>query len=1111
LVSWWIAWFSFEYKLDCLRNKPPKNGVFRFFLGGGSRNRFILDSMQPVTKRPFAWFVLFACLLLPSLASADTNDSAAQDYVVKVWGADDGLTENSVTDVAQTPEGYLWIGTLFGSVLRFDGTHFVMYNSANTPEFSLKWGVPRLMVDQAGTLWISMFDGGITSWDQDGFHSGFVSTNQPARLLWSAPGRVVFAYGDGRLLSGQKSNGQWNWQVVSLPNISSQPYQCSDASGQIWYLQNENKIGMWNGVKTQTLANAPGLDNAAIRVMTADGQGNIWVGTDTGLAMWQTDHFVIMTPANGEATLNVKRIIPSGGRSLWVEANGRMRRCLGRKWVAESFGWNSELAKRTSLRFLHGDNEGGLWSGVGDLGLIHVAPNGAFQRLTTQDGLPSNVVHFAYEDRDGNIWTGYDRGGLVQVRRRLFKVIGKNQGLDDSLINTVTEDAQGAVWIGTHSGVVGCYADGVCTNITLPGPARTQDSCVTADQRGRIWIGAQGVGLLMREDGQMRQVATETQLQAYPRLLLPGKDGSLWVGTLWSIICVSNENLSFKYTSQSVGGHPTALAEAADGTIWAGTLDGFLLHWNGTQFVPLEPPDRASLGRIWALWPAPDGSIWAGTEEGGLLHWTKGRFYHYTTKNGLPSDSVAQVLGDAAGNLWLGTRTGIVRIHAADLARFEGGDAADLPVSIYGQPEGLLTIGSAIIYQPNCWQGRGGTLFFAMANSIAAVQSASAHINVTPPIVALEELRADDKPLWPARTGAVVTAPETPQNNPPAAPEIKVAPGHGDLEFQYTGLQLSSLGSFRFKYRLEGLENAWNEAGDERKAIYRHLAPGRYVFHVMACNSDSIWSADNALIAVTVNPFFYQTAWFRLVVGLSVVTGLSLAAAFLMRVRMRHRVEQLERQHELERERSRIAQDLHDELGAGLTEIGLLGGLLKDPSRLPARNHEALDRIVQRCHDLVMTLDEIVWAMNSRNDSVNSLAGYLCHYAQNFLEPTTIRCRLEMQETEPDQPLNSEQRHNLFLAFEEALTNVVRHSGASEVHIKISSAEMGYLSVGIEDNGRGLPAVMVTDGADGLNNLRKRMSQIGGSCDITSQPGGGVSVRLTLRLAARQKNDAIAK
>lgn len=1043
--------------------------------------------------------MLFLCLALPALASPVENDSASQDYTVKVWGADDGLTESSVTDVAQTPEGYLWVGTLFGSVLRFDGMHFARYNSANTPEFSQKWGVPRLMVDQTGTLWISMVDGGMTTWDEHGFHSVFTSTNQPDHMLWSAPGRVIFAYADGKLLSGQKSGGQWNWQTVTLPDVSPLGQPCADAEGRVWYLQGENKIGIWNGKETKTLAPTAGWEGQTLRVLAADMQGQIWIGTDHCLAVWQTNDFEVMTPTNGEAVLDVKRIVPSGGGNLWVEANGRMRRCAGRQWLAESEGWNRELGRRTSLHFLHGDREGGLWAGAGDLGLIHEAADGAFQRLTTRDGLPSNVIRFAYEDHDGNIWTGYERGGLVQVQRRLFQVIGKIKGLGDSLINTVCEDAYGNVWIGTHSGIVGRYENGVCTNIVLGGPARTQDSCVVTDARGRAWIGVQGIGLLMMEKGQLRPIATETQLQGYPRLLLPGRDGRLWVGTLRSIISVTNGNLTFEYTSQSAGGHPTALAEAADGTIWVGTLDGLLLHWDGKQFVPLAPPDRNSLGRIWALWAAPDGSLWAGTEEGGLLHWANGRFFRYTMKNGLPSDSVVQILNDSDGNLWLGTRAGIVRLPAAALEQFEAGELNQLPVSVYGLSDGMPTIGSAIIYQPNCWRGRDNTLFFAMANSVAMVHPGDVHINPSPPTVTLEAIWADNKRVWPETVGGVLTAAETMDDHPAVTREIKVGPGRGDLEFQYTGLSLGSPAHVRFKYHLSGLESGWNEAGQERKAVYRHVPPGRYVFHVMACNSDSVWSGDNALLAVTVIPFFYQTAWFRGGAGLLAVAGLSFVVATTLRRRMRRRLEHLKSQHALERERSRIAQDLHDDLGAGLTEIGLLGGLLQDPSRFPTHKQEALDRIVHRCHDLVVALDEIVWAVNPRNDSVNSLGGYLCRYAQGFLEPTAIRCRLEMQETEPDQPLNSEQRHNLFLAFEEALSNVAKHSGASEVRVKIFVEERGRLSVNIEDNGRGLSPTVRED-ADGLINLHQRMARIGGQCEIVNRPEGGVSVSLSLPL-----------
>jgi signal transduction histidine kinase/ligand-binding sensor domain-containing protein len=1038
-------------------------------------------------------------LALPLLASADENDPVSQHYVVKVWGADDGLTEGSVTDVAQTPEGYIWAGTLFGSLLRFDGTRFVSYNSANTPEFSQKWGVPRLMVDQGGTLWISMFDGGLTTWDEQGFRSMFASTNQPDRMLWSAPGRVLFVYGDGKLLSGRKRGEQWDWEIVTPPGILPQGQPCADAEGRVWYLRSENELGIWSGAETNALKLNSGLEGQRIKVLTTDTQRHIWIGTDQALAEWQTDHFAIMTPTNGEAVLNVRRIVPSGTTNLWVDANGRMRRCAARQWLAESEGWPRVMGKRPALRFLHGDAKGGLWSGAGDLGLIHVLADGTFHRLTTREGLPSNAVHFAFQDRDGGTWTGYERGGLVQVRPRLFRSIGREEGLSDSLVNTVCEDAQGAVWIGTHSGVVERYENGVCTNFALPGPGRPQDSCVASDAGGRVWMGAQGAGLWLLEDGKMKSIATPAQLSGYPRLLVPSRDGRLWVGTVWSIFCVSNQTLTAEYTAQTVGGHPTALAEAADGTIWAGTLAGGLLRWDGGRFVPLEPPNRSALGRIWALRPTPEGGLWAGTEEGGLLHWANGKFHRFTKKQGLPSDSIVQVLTDPAGNLWLGTRAGIARIFGGALARFERGELDELPVNVYGQPDGLLTVGSAIIYQPNCWRGRNGALFLAMANSIAEVNPEEVHINPLPPTLALEEMRADDQPVWPQRPGAVLTAPPLgeDQNSKVPAPAIKVGPGRGDLEFHYTGLSLSSPLRVRFKYKLEGLDNNWTDAGGERKASYRHVPPGEYAFHLVACNSDSIWSPDAALLAVTVRPHFYQAAWFRGGAGITAAAALCAAVVVTMRRRIRRRMVQMQRQHDLERERARIAQDLHDDLGAGLTEIGLLGGLLQDPSRFSTRKEEALERIVQRCREMVTALDEIVWAVNPRNDSVNSLSGYLGRYAQGFLELTAIRCRLEVQEAEPDHPLNSEQRHHLFLAFKEALTNVARHSGATEVRTKILFENNSRLVIQIQDNGRGLPAV-TAEGADGLENLRQRMARIGGRCGIANGASGGVTVDLSL-------------
>ena len=1045
--------------------------------------------MNPSAGRLLRRLILLICVV-PIVAAAREPLDSSQNYVIKVWGPDDGLTEGSVTDVAQTPEGYLWLGTVFGSVLRFDGVRFVSYNSANTPQFSLKWGVPRLTVDNDGTLWISMYDGGLTTWDHSGFHSIFTSTNRPDDLLWSAPGKVIFVCGESNLLTGTRIHGQWNWRLAEPPRALPHPQFCADADGDIWYLRASNQAGIWDGSTARTVA----MGAQTVTALASDGDHRIWIGTDRAVEVWQKSGFEVMTPTNGEPLLNVRRLIAAGGSNLWVEANGRIRCFTDRRWVAESKDWNQEMGRHESFRFFLGDREGGFWTSADDLGLIHVGSSGNLVRLTTRDGLPSNTIRFAYEDHDGNIWTGYDRGELVQVRRRLFGVIGKSDGLSDSLINTVSEDSDGALWIGTHSGAVICCKDGVCTNVTLPEMRRAQDSCVAAG-KGRIWIGAQGAGLLALKNGRATTIAGAKQLDSYPRILLPTREGDLWAGTLFSIIRVTAEGFTVEYTAQSVGGHPTALSEGKDGTIWAGTLEGNLLRWDGKKFVTLEPPDKNSLGRIWALWPADDGSLWAGTEEGGLLHWSHGKLFRYTTKNGLPSNSIEEVLGDASGNLWVGTRVGIARIPAHAFARMEEGDARELPVSVYGLTDGLMTVGSAIIYQPNCWRGRDGTLFFAMANSVAEVNPDHVRVNADPPEVTLEKMVADDKKLFPARAGAILTASRSDGGDVSSPPVVDVAAGRGDLEFDYTVLSFCSPRS-RIQYRLEGLESSWNEAGAERKAIYRHVPPGQYIFEARACNSDSVWSGEGALIAVRVAPFFYQTLWFRGGTFFLVVALLTCTGAIVMRGRMRRRVEQLERQHELERERSRIAQDLHDDLGAGLTEIGLLGGMLHDTPDTP-RRHEAVERIVERCHEMVTGLDEIVWAVNPRNDSVKSLGAYLCRYAQRFLEPA-IRCRLEMPAPEQDSPLNSEQRHNLFLAFKEALTNVARHAQAREVRIKIAVHD-SCLRIEVEDDGRGLGEVREVHG-NGLNNLRNRMAEIGGQCHIANRPGGGVSVGLTLCL-----------
>jgi signal transduction histidine kinase len=337
-----------------------------------------------------------------------------------------------------------------------------------------------------------------------------------------------------------------------------------------------------------------------------------------------------------------------------------------------------------------------------------------------------------------------------------------------------------------------------------------------------------------------------------------------------------------------------------------------------------------------------------------------------------------------------------------------------------------------------------------------------------------------------------------PDPNRPAG-AIELGPGRHHLEFRFTGLGFAEPDRIRFKYYLEGFEPRWVETTGSRAVTYSAVPPGTYRFRVMACNSDGIWSASDAQLSLTIRPQIWETLWFRSTSIIALLLVVSLSVWKYERTRTRKRLERLERQQEFERERVRVARDLHDDLGAGLTEIGLLGALAQRTTAAPERVQQHLAHITGKAREMVTSLDEIVWSLNPKNDSLVSLCNYFCEYAQQFLQLTPIRCRLDVAAGLPDSEISSDHRRHLLLAFKEALTNVVRHSHASEARIGIS-VEDGKLAIVVADNGQGLSDEALPAGADGLKNLSRRLHQIDGYMEVRSEAGGGTCVRLVLPL-----------
>jgi signal transduction histidine kinase len=335
--------------------------------------------------------------------------------------------------------------------------------------------------------------------------------------------------------------------------------------------------------------------------------------------------------------------------------------------------------------------------------------------------------------------------------------------------------------------------------------------------------------------------------------------------------------------------------------------------------------------------------------------------------------------------------------------------------------------------------------------------------------------------------------------HPGSSLAVTIPHGKEHLEIRYTSLNLSAPERARFRYRLEGYETAWTEAGSRRVAPFSELTPGSYRFQVIACNEDGVWNETGSTLAIVVQPAFWQTASFRVFSAAALLALIVGVVYFLSTQRLQHELAAMKQKEALEQERSRIARDLHDQLGANLTQVALLGEMAESDKDLPAEVEDHARQISQTARETSRALDEIVWAVNPSNDTLEGLVNYACKYAQDYLEIADIRYRLEVPPKVPDASIAPEVRHNVFLAFKESVNNVVKHSQAKSARIRLI-LDARTFTIEIEDDGRGVAAADEKKGRNGLRNMRRRMEDVGGVFSLGPASGKGTLVRLTAPL-----------
>ncbi len=1027
--------------------------------------------------------------LAPKIISAPTG------FLVDVWDTGSGLPSSTVTAIAQTPDGYLWVGT-YNGLARFDGARFVSFDPGNEPEIG-QARIQGIFLDTRGTLWINTFHGGLTSYRDGHFHNEWPDQTNTfdlhTTLVFSTTNQVTFVTQFGEVLQRDLQRPNPEWKITRPP--SPRPiFQCADQTGRLWFLARDGHILQFADGQFSALAEDGGLSGSEIYTVVADARGQVFAGAENEIARWDGNQFIAITPTNGAADIKPRFIFPTRDGSLWVLDGDRgehFRKMSGRRWETEAVEWRSLLGSASNRAMgAHEDRDGGVWLNHYGNGLFHVTPEGKFERLTSAPDnvpsdsyLPGDRVNTWFQSNDGGLWTGVDRGGLARLRNRRFQILGVAEGLGARTALSICEDTNGTIWIGTGGGGLCVLRDGKLSRYAV-GASAAANFIFSISPRGDggAWLSAaEGEDLYQFYNGRVQRVSLDVH---GIKSILTDRTGRVWMGTK-SGVAEWSGGLRWVLGANNSASTPSvrALIETPSGEIWAGADDGALRRCDLPEPSVFRPEGTLAVQPVYSLCPDADGAIWVGTFRGGLLRFKNGKFFRFTEELGLPVNNISQLLLDQRGQLWLGTQKGIYRVAKSVLDAIADGKKTPLDYVAYGQSDGLASLECSDSYQPACWRGVDGRLWFTTVRSgVVSVRPEDMTGRSKPSPVVIEELRVDGELI------------------PLNGKKIILPPGKNSFDFRFTTLSFDAGDRARFRYRLEKNDAGWVNADTLRVAHYGQLAPAHYRFRVIACNNEGVWNETGAAVEFELQPFFYQTKIFWTLLSIAVVSGVALIVRRLATQKYRRKLARLEQQHAIERDRSRIAKDIHDDVGAGLTQITLLTELAR---REPESTDANLERISDSARQLTKAMDEIVWAVDPQHDTFAGLLDYISAYAEDFLRVANIRFRMDLPMPLPELRVDAELRYNLFLALKEILNNIVKHSRATEVWVRLIIGQKTF-TLSVEDNGQGLVAGKEA-GADagrissgsGLLNLKKRLADVGGDCDIVSESGRGTRIHLT--------------
>jgi ligand-binding sensor domain-containing protein/signal transduction histidine kinase len=977
---------------------------------------------------------------------------------IQYLDVDQGLGYSYVTAICEDKKGNLWFG--------IDGVGISKYDGINITTYSVKEGLTHNIVrsiieDRNNNLWIAT-NGGVTCFDGENFIQYTEKEGLPANEVLS--------------ILEDKKGCLWFCTVAGLTRY--------DGKSFINYTQKE------------------GLPSNGVYKCIEDRNGKLWIGTYRGAAKFDGNSFTHYTPEDGLAGYIISTLLE--------------------------------------------DKKGNIW--LGSIGGVSMFDGNKFTRYTTKEGLPGNTIWSMVEDDNGNIWISTSNGGLNKYDGKSFTYYSKQQGLSNSKVRAMTKDRVGNLWLATEGGGVNKIS-AISFNYEVPEEVVEYNRIrpILKDKNGNLWFGTENanVGKLNTENaGGKGRLFTyynvqDKSFERGQRSLLQDKNGNIWIGTNASgIIKYDGKN----FTNYSLGisqGRQSIfdILEDKKGNIWFGQRDGSIVRYDGENFILYSAKDGLPGSIIYSMLEDKKGNIWFCTEGAGVYQYDGTTLINYTEKEGLFAKSVTSVAEDDKGNIWMGTLgAGVCRfdgtgftyytvqqglpdnnvwsVFCDSLKQLWFGTDKGLALCIpkmkkqndlktgyaffsFGSQDGLKAVDfnlhSVCADNDNhIWWGTGKSVVsFDLNKEFHADSLRSLSLNY----IEINERFYDFRNIAGRAKSSITFSAVFPFHNYPA--DLTLAYDQNHLSFHFSAIDWSAPDKIKYSYRLLGSDENWSSPSPDAIAEYRGLRHGKYEFQLKAIGQSRVWT-DPVNYSFTIQPPWWLTGWFKWIVASASLIAAFFIIRFIYLYQLRRQKALLEKRLAVQYERQRISTEMHDDIGAGLSGIKLMTEIAKKKSR-DEETVSDMEKIYQSVGDISSKMKEVIWSLNTENDSLSSLIGYLQRQARMMMENYPGQFSMTLPDKIPDIKISGDARRHIYLLVKEALHNIIKHSGADNVEITITCDHK--LRIVVSDNGKGLGTDENNDDGNGVKNMRQRIQQLNGDFFIKNKEGLTLTFEIPLKPA----------